>query len=57
MSPMIEGTVGAGAVSIGTWFLVELARIGWLAIRRPEAWFATGLIVFGLCFIWLSWHH
>jgi hypothetical protein len=54
---MIEGAVGAVAVSIGALFLIELTRVGWLSIRRPESWFAAGLVVFGLWFIWLWWHH
>jgi len=54
---MIEGAVGVGAVSIGTWFLLALRRIGWLSIRRPEFWFATGLFVLGVWFLWLCWHH
>ena len=57
VSTMIEGAVGVGAVSIGTWFLLALRRIGWLSIRRPEFWFATGLFVLGVWFLWLCWYH
>lgn len=49
---MLEGTIGTVAVVVGVAFLVLLRGARWLSIRRPESWFAVGLIVVGLWFIW-----
>ena len=49
---MLERTLGTLAIVIGTAFLILLRRSGWLSIRRAESWFAVGLILVGLWFIW-----
>ena len=49
---MLERTLGFLAVVIGAGVLILLRRSGWLSIRRAESWFAVGLIVVGLWFIW-----
>jgi hypothetical protein len=49
---MLERTLGALAVVMGAGFLILLRRAGWLSIRRAESWFAVGLIIVGLWFIW-----
>ena len=55
---MLEGTLGTLAVVIGTCFLILLSRAGWLSVRRAESWFAVGLMVFGLWFLWfVFWSH
>jgi hypothetical protein len=49
---MLERTLGFLGVVIGAAFLILLRRACWLSIRRAEGWFAVGLIVVGLWFIW-----
>jgi len=49
---MLERTLGTLAVVMGTGFLILLKRADWLSVRRAESWFAVGLIVVGLWFIW-----
>ena len=49
---MLEPTLGTLAVVIGCAFLILLRGAGWLSIRRAESWFAVGLIVVGIWFIW-----
>ena len=49
---MLERALGTLSIVIGACFLVFLRRAGWLSIRRAESWFAAGLIVVGLWFIW-----
>jgi hypothetical protein len=49
---MLERTLGSLAVVIGACFLILLRRAGWLSVRRAESWFAVGLLVVGVWFIW-----
>jgi hypothetical protein len=49
---MLEQTIGTLAVVVGFAFLILLRGARWLSIRRAESWFAVGLILVGLWFIW-----